>query len=116
MIIQSPYRSVPRYLSVSGTLIRLAEILTALERPDAAVVRNARLYRSFERPSGVLRSNGRKRATDRTCLAVFSGTFRTEEVIGRSKPRTSWSGNSNRADYVKDAGRYKKISISSPTR
>jgi hypothetical protein len=76
-------------------------MLTALERPDAVIVRNARRYRSFERPSSVLRSNERKRATDKTCFAVFSGTFWTEEVISANREceaRIS-IGSSNRLDY-----------------
>jgi hypothetical protein len=81
MLIHSPYRSVPRYLSASGTLIKVVVILTPLERPDAAVVRKTRRYRSFERPSDVLGSKERNRATDKTCFAVFRGASRVEKVI-----------------------------------
>jgi hypothetical protein len=81
IVIHSPYRSVPRYFNVKGTLIRPAKILTSLENPEAALVRNARRYRSFERPSGVLRSNARKRATDNICFAALSDASWSEEFI-----------------------------------
>src|SRR5450631_540117 len=42
IVIQSPYLSVPRYLKVSGTVMRAVAMPINLEMTDAAVVRKAR--------------------------------------------------------------------------